>query len=129
MIKELRSLIPHHASLAMPILMFVLLHGCCDPRIGTALIPDGCVGEYYIFALQGECSDNHWIVTSGDLPPGIELSNTGVLSGTPTLEGTYLFTVTFSPDFHPASKGFSMTIHEADATECTEELDGGVGSP
>jgi hypothetical protein len=124
------SLAPHHASaLAASGLLLVLLQGCCDPRIGTGVIPDGCVGERYVFALYGDCADNRWIVASGDLPPGIELSNTGVLSGTPTLEGIYLFTVTLSPDFNPASKGFSMTIHEADAPECAEEWDGGVVFP
>lgn len=122
--------ISHHASrLAMLSLAVVLFQGCCDATILTAFIPDGCVGENYIFALHGDCADEQWIVASGDLPPGIELSNTGVLSGIPTLEGTYLFTVTLSPDFYPASKGFSMTIHEADAPECTEEWDGGVELP
>jgi hypothetical protein len=112
-----------HASL-LAVLGFALsAQGCCDARIVTGFIPDGCVGEYYIYALQGACADNHWVVTHGDLPPGIQLSNPGVLSGTPTLEGMYLFTVTLSPDFNPASKGFSMAIHEAGAPECTAEED------
>lgn len=109
--------------LAMAGWSVVALQGCCETSISTAVVPDGCVGDYYIYALRGDCADNNWVVTSGDLPPGIELSNSGVLSGTPTLEGIYLFTVTLSPDFDPASKGFSMMIHEADAPECTEQLD------
>lgn len=114
------------ASLVAALGFALWMQGCCDARIVTGFIPDGCVGEYYIYALEGACADNQWVVTHGDLPPGIGLSNNGVLSGTPTLEGMYLFTVTLSPDFHPASKGFSMTIHEADAPECIEEGDSGV---
>ncbi len=108
---------------ALLALLAVGMQGCCDPRISTGSIPDGCVGDYYIFALQGDCGENDWIVTGGDLPPGIELSNPGVLSGRPTLEGTYLFTVTFSPGFDPASKGFAMTIYDADAPECTGQVE------
>ncbi|HKP13876.1 MAG TPA: Ig domain-containing protein, partial [Blastocatellia bacterium] len=36
-----------------------------------------------------------WAVTSGALPPGVSLSAaTGLLSGTPTLSGSYTFMVT-----------------------------------
>lgn len=34
-----------------------------------------------------------WTVDSGTLPPGIALSSSGLLSGTPTTEGTYTFVV------------------------------------
>ena len=34
-----------------------------------------------------------WSVTSGSLPPGITLSSSGLLSGTPTATGSYTFTV------------------------------------
>lgn len=33
-----------------------------------------------------------WTVVDGELPPGLTLSETGLLSGTPTSEGTYTFT-------------------------------------
>jgi uncharacterized repeat protein (TIGR01451 family) len=34
-----------------------------------------------------------WSVNSGSLPPGITLTSAGVLAGTPTTAGTYIFTV------------------------------------
>jgi len=124
-----RSFVRQPALLLAMLGFFFLLQGCCDPRIVTESVPDGCVGQFYIFALEGACADNRWVVTSGDLPPGVALSNVGVLSGRPTLMGTYLFTVTLSDDFHPVSKGFSMMIHDADAPECVEGMDGGVDFP
>jgi hypothetical protein len=35
-----------------------------------------------------------WAVTQGSLPPGLTLSTTGVLSGTPTSPGTFNFNIT-----------------------------------
>jgi hypothetical protein len=35
-----------------------------------------------------------WSVESGSLPPGLVLSPTGVLSGTPTVRGSFTFVVT-----------------------------------
>jgi len=124
-----RPVVLQHALLLTMMGFLFLLQGCCDPRIVTDRIPDGCVNAPYLFALEGACADNRWVVTSGDLPPGIALSNQGVLSGRPALAGIYLFTVTLSDDFHPVSKGFSMTIHEADAPECVGGMDGGVYFP
>ena len=127
-----RPFVLQRAALLTMLGFVFLLQSCCDPRIVTEFIPDSCVGQYYILALEGACADDRWTVTSGDLPPGIGLSIRGVLSGTPTLPGTFLFTVTLSSEFHPTSKGFSMTIHEADAPECledvedVEDVDGGV---
>src|SRR5258708_11608909 len=46
----------------------------------------------YIFAASG-AGPIVWSMTSGTLPPGLSLSNTGILSGTPTGAGTYSFTV------------------------------------
>ena len=127
-----RPFVLQRAALLTMLGFVFLLQGCCDPRIVTEFIPDGCVDEYYSLNLIGACADDRWTVTSGDLPPGIGLSIRGLLSGTPTLPGTFLFTITLSSDFDPASKGFSMTIHEAGSPECggdLEDMDGGVDNP
>jgi len=46
----------------------------------------------YTFAASG-AGPIVWSMTSGTLPPGLSLSNTGVLRGTPTGAGTYSFSV------------------------------------
>jgi hypothetical protein len=55
-----------------------------------------------------------WSVTSGELPPGLKLANTGDLSGTPTALGSYTFTVSVHDGYkaapHTASATFTITV-------------------
>ena len=79
-----------------------------------ALSP-GTVGEFYccgnLFA-DGGVPDSAWTLVSGELPPGLELSESpGRITGTPTTAGTFTFTVrvTDSRDAF-AERTFSITI-------------------
>jgi hypothetical protein len=67
-------------------------------------IPGGTVGQAYSKALtalsitntnpvQGSPASATWSIQSGTLPPGVTFSSAGVLSGTPTTEGSYTFVV------------------------------------
>lgn len=61
----------------------------CDfigPSIVTGSIPDLPLGQPAAFQLEAEGGQPpySWAVTVGDLPPGITLSEGGLLSGTPT---------------------------------------------
>jgi large repetitive protein len=67
-------------------------------------VPGGTVGQPYSQTLtalaitstnpvQGSPASASWTVQSGSLPPGVTLSTSGVLSGTPTAEGSYTFVV------------------------------------
>lgn len=59
-------------------------------------LPDGNVGTPYseTLASSGAPAGALWAVLLGSLPPGIALnSSTGVLSGTPTTNGIYNFTI------------------------------------
>ena len=67
-----------------PTLMFkpeVLPNGLSNVSYEQALTVSGGAGPYEFMKL------------AGSLPPGISLSPTGVLSGTPTTAGTYHFTL------------------------------------
>jgi hypothetical protein len=64
--------------------------------ISTPALPDGMVGASYnatIGAFGGSFPYN-FTLTDGAVPPGLELANSGELSGTPTIAGVYSFTVT-----------------------------------
>ncbi len=63
--------------------------------IGTTSLPGGIVGVGYSqqLAAAGGTTPYAWVVSSGTLPPGLSLSSTGVLSGTPTTAGSVTFTV------------------------------------
>jgi hypothetical protein len=65
-------------------------------------IPPATIGQPYSKALtvflvtstnpfQGSPTTATWSIQSGSLPTGVSLSSTGVLSGTPTAEGSYAF--------------------------------------
>ena len=94
-------------------LLLLLVAGCCDLAILTDSLPDGVVGQPYSFQLEGDCGDRKWSLVSGTLPPGISLDQNGRLRGTPTLEGTYVFTIAVADDSTPpdmVSKGFSVKV-------------------
>ncbi len=62
--------------------------------IGPATLPEGSVGQPYVFSLTATTgTDPSFSLASGSLPPGMALSPSGALSGTPTLGGAYTFTV------------------------------------
>ena len=56
-----------------------------------------------------------WVVTTGSLPTGLNLSTGGVISGTPTASGTFPFAVTVTdsatPTPHTATASLSITIN------------------
>ena len=65
--------------------------------IATSTLPDGSVGASYsatLTATGGSLPYGRWGLTSGSLPPGLNLDPvTGQISGTPTAQGIFGFTV------------------------------------
>ncbi|MGC2111487.1 MAG: Ig domain-containing protein [Candidatus Korobacteraceae bacterium] len=62
---------------------------------GAASLPGGNVGTAYSAALgaSGGTAPYNWSVASGSLPAGLTLSSAGIISGTPTTNGSSSFTV------------------------------------
>jgi large repetitive protein len=67
-------------------------------------VPGGTIGQAYSKQLtvwsithlnpkQGSPTSATWSIASGSLPPGVAFSSNGLLSGTPTAEGSYTFVV------------------------------------
>ena len=83
-------------------------------------LPDGEVGQPYStqIAISGPSAPSGpvFVVMGGTLPPGLTLSSSGLLAGTPTSLGTYSFTVDAEgTGGFAASRSYSVTI-AGDAT-------------
>ena len=67
-----------------------------SPLITTRSLPAGKVGRSYATPIThiGGTPSLTWTISAGALPPGLTLAReTGVLSGTPSVAGTYSFTI------------------------------------
>jgi YVTN family beta-propeller protein len=80
------------------------------PTITNGPPPNGTVGVVYSFTYTSTGAPT-FSVTAGSLPPGLSLSSAGVISGTPTIAGTFSGTVTATNGTAPdATQNFSITI-------------------
>ena len=64
------------------------------PSVTTSSLPDGSRSSAYSQTLAASAGTTPftWTVSAGSLPTGVTLSSAGVLSGTPTVGGTFNFT-------------------------------------
>jgi hypothetical protein len=103
---------------ARPLCVVVFCFGlaACDRdlSISTSELPDATVGVAYSARLAGDHVDR-WALFSGVLPPGIQLTDEGVLTGTPRLAGVFSFTIqalrqpTSAPT-NSLTQGFAITV-------------------
>jgi len=77
---------------------FVWTPYVCPTLTVTGSLAGGTAGSAYSQTLgqTGALGTPSYAVTAGSLPPGLTLSTSGTISGTPTATGTYNFTVTVS---------------------------------
>jgi Putative Ig domain/IPT/TIG domain len=81
--------------------------------ITTNSLPEGKVNNTYSASLQvsGGTPPYEWSISSGSLLPGLSLSGSGVISGTPTKPGSSGFTVLVTDSGNPkgtATKAFTI---------------------
>lgn len=81
--------------------------------VSPATLPNPAIATAYsqtVTAANGTAPYTY-AITSGALPPGLTLTSSGVLSGTPTAGGTFNFTITATDaNSFTASRAYSVTI-------------------
>jgi hypothetical protein len=85
-----------------------------DVLLGTAnvALPNAIQGQPYtqILLEQGGVGPLTWTLAGGALPPGINLSASGILLGTPTASGAYSFSVHLVDSSNPQKSVTSATL-------------------
>ena len=68
---------------------------CPTITLSPTILIDARVGQSYNQQINaiGAVGTTTFSLTGGNLPPGLNLSSSGLISGTPTLLGTYVFTI------------------------------------
>jgi hypothetical protein len=96
-------------------------------------LPNGTQGTAYSQALttSGGAAPYTYAITAGALPSGLTLSSSGTISGTPTANGTYNFTVTATdnspgPGPYSGSRAYTLTINAPTITLSPTTLPGGT---
>ena len=84
------------ARIAIVLAVFFVIGGSSARAIEIveATLPDAIVGTPYSFQIQGDegCpASYHFKISSGGLPPGVTLTDKGLITGTPTEAGTFGF--------------------------------------
>jgi hypothetical protein len=99
--------------------------------ISTSALAAGTDGVAYSQTLQagGGTPAYSWSIASGSLPAGVTLAHTGVISGTPTVSGSFNFTVAVSDSGIPTqtrSAALSITVAPTQLAIATATLTAGT---
>jgi PKD repeat protein len=89
------------------------------PEITTVSLPNGIIGKSYSQLLKAMDYAN-WSLISSSLPSGITMNSSGSISGTPTAEGTYSFTVKTENVTGNDTKSFTITVVTQEPTGTPE---------
>ncbi len=92
--------------------------------IQTTSAANGQVGNEYSqqFSASGGVGNYAWSLTAGTLPDGLTLSPAGLLAGTPTKTGKYVFTLQVTSGDASVSRQFTLNITAAPLNIVTTSL-------
>jgi large repetitive protein len=99
--------------------------------VTTTGLPPGTIGSAYSSQLTaaGGTAPYSWVITSGTLPAGLNLSSAGLVSGTPTVAGSSTFVVQVSDgSARTATQALTLTIISSLDIATSTVPDGTVGT-
>jgi outer membrane autotransporter protein len=98
---------------------YTLTVNAATVAVAPVSLPNGTAGVAYSQGItaSGGTAPYAFAVTAGSLPTGLTLSNAGVLSGTPTANGTFNFTITATDSStgagpYTGSRAYSLSLAE-----------------
>lgn len=95
-------------------------------KITSTSLSNGTLGQNYRATLSSSPSGASWSQSGGIIPPGLVLSSDGVLSGVPTVTGSFSFYVTAShSQYSSSTQEFEVQI--ADSNSANSSGGGGGG--
>ncbi len=115
--------------------LYYYAYGFVGPlSIGCGTPPDGVENVPYshsIALLPGGTAPYTFAIVAGALPTGLTLNaTTGLISGTPSAQGAYGFTVRVTDaEDQQEEVSCAITIHVPLAIDCNNPPDGAVGAP
>ena len=81
------------------------------PVITITSLPNGAIDVFYLQVLTATGKTPiTWAKTDGELPTGLTLTNTGIISGMPKVNGKFTFTVEAKNEVGTDTKTLSLTI-------------------
>lgn len=81
--------------------------------ITTASLPNGTQNSAYTSTTMSATGGSSYSWTATGLPSGLTMSSAGVLSGTPTVSGSFTVSVTVTSGGQTTNKSFTLTIAAA----------------
>ncbi len=96
--------------------------GSTSLQIINELLPEAAIGRRYfaVITAEGHGTTTYQWSVSGNLPPGLsfnpssyasaQYSQTAIIEGTPTVQGSYPFVITVSDGSDTFSKGFNIQV-------------------
>jgi hypothetical protein len=115
---QVQNTVTKASSTSVPVVITTPANGASVSPLSllTTSLPQPTLGTAYSVALaaSGGTPTYNWIVTGGQLPPGLSLSSTtGVISGAPTSNGSFSFTITVTDSGSPtqtATMQYGLTV-------------------
>ncbi len=95
--------------------------------ITTTSLPRGKVNQDYHAELLTTESGVKWTHTAGQMPPGLTLSESGLISGIPTQAGAFTFTVTASKYTRSGTRQLTLTVDAEDSAVLSPDKESSVG--